>query len=160
MIIVADASPLIAVAHLELGPAFMRVFNRVLAPESVMEEVARPRFRFRGALAASFPGIEVVHTPVIPAVVKALDLDAGETDAIAIALERRAAALLVDDRDARVASTRLGLRVIGTAGVLIELKRCGEIVMVRPCLNRLRSELNFFLSDALYRHVLQLTREG
>jgi predicted nucleic acid-binding protein len=45
-------------------------------------------------------------------------LDAGETQAIALALENRADLLLMDERDGTVAARKLGLAVTGTLGVL------------------------------------------
>ena len=45
-------------------------------------------------------------------------LDAGEREAIALALELKADLIILDDKDARLEATRRDLRVIGTLRVL------------------------------------------
>ena len=45
-------------------------------------------------------------------------MDAGEIEAIALALEGRAELLLIDERDGTEAARELGLTAIGTLGVL------------------------------------------
>ena len=47
-----------------------------------------------------------------------LDVDAGELEAICLAQEIKAAALLIDDRAGRSSAIRCGLVVIGTIGIL------------------------------------------
>jgi predicted nucleic acid-binding protein len=48
----------------------------------------------------------------------ALDVDAGELEAICLAQEISATAILMDDRAGRSAAIRCGLAVIGTLGLL------------------------------------------
>lgn len=48
----------------------------------------------------------------------ALDIDTGKPEAISLARELKAAALLIDDRAGRNAALRCGLPVIGTLAVL------------------------------------------
>lgn len=52
-------------------------------------------------------------------------LDAGETEAIALAIEIGADALLLDEQAGRREATRRGLRVAGTLSVLDEADRAG-----------------------------------
>jgi predicted nucleic acid-binding protein len=47
-----------------------------------------------------------------------LDVDAGELEAICLACEIKAAAVLMDDRAGRSAAVHCGLAVIGTIGLL------------------------------------------
>jgi len=47
-----------------------------------------------------------------------MHLDAGERDAIALAIEQQASLLLIDERDGADAARARNLRVIGTLGVL------------------------------------------
>jgi hypothetical protein len=64
-------------------------------------------------------------------------LDPGEASAIARALEIEAG-LLLDDRAAVVYARALGLKVIGTLGLLVLAKRRGEIERVAPLIEELR----------------------
>jgi len=66
-------------------------------------------------------------------------LDAGETEAISLALETRARWVILDDLQARRLAKDLGLAVVGTAGVLFAAKQRGFIGAVRPPLDALRA---------------------
>jgi len=83
------------------------------------------------------------------------ELDAGEAEAIVLALETRAELLLMDEHLGRETARHLGLRHTGLIGVLIEAKRKGLISKVKPHLDALRDVAGFRVSDALYRRVLQ-----
>ena len=84
-------------------------------------------------------------------------VDAGEAEAIALASEKNCL-LISDDKQARAAAKRLGVSVIGTAGILIRAKQNGVISEIKPILDNL--ELNdFFISRALREEVLKIVGE-
>jgi hypothetical protein len=56
-----------------------------------------------------------------------LDVDAGELEAICLAQEIKAAAVLMDDRAGRNAARQCGLAVIGTIGLLEQAAACGVL---------------------------------
>jgi len=85
-------------------------------------------------------------------------IDEGEAEAIALAVERKCL-LIVDDRKARGWARRLGIRVIGTIGVLLKAKRAGLIDSVKPLLERLKSA-GFYLTQELEQEALRLAEEG
>jgi predicted nucleic acid-binding protein len=66
----------------------------------------------------------------------------------------------LDEKEGRHAAKRLGLRVVGVVGILLEAKAKGIIDNVRPYLDALRQTAGFYLSDSLYRYVLTLTGES
>lgn len=59
-------------------------------------------------------------------------LDAGEAEAIALALEHPGSAVLLVEQRGRAYAVTLGVPVVGTFGVLIRAKREGLIPAVHP----------------------------
>ena len=54
------------------------------------------------------------------------ELDPGEAEAIVLAQEIGARWLIVDNREPRVLARRLGLSVVGTAGLLVERRSAAD----------------------------------
>lgn len=88
------------------------------------------------------------------------DLDRGEAASIALAMELGATLLLLDEKEGRHAADRLGLKVVGVVGILLETKAKGEIDRVRPHLDALRQTAGFFLSQSVYQSALVLASEA
>lgn len=148
-LVVSDTSPIRALDHLQLLDLLSRLFEVVLIPPAVRDELALPRRRFRAVDVVQIPGA-TIQAPADLTRVRELEreLQAGEAEAIALAEEVQAE-LLVDERVGRLAAVQRGLRVTGTVGLLVEACRRGMIPSVAPLLERLRSELGFHLTDDL-----------
>ncbi|WP_446009346.1 DUF3368 domain-containing protein [Candidatus Electrothrix sp.] len=87
------------------------------------------------------------------------DLDQGESETIALAVELRADLVLLDEKEGRNVAAHFGLRPVGIIGVLLEAKKKGLTTELRPHLDALRNEAGFYLSDRLYLHALALAGE-
>ena len=98
----------------------------------------------------------VVNTPLVEALRR--DLDLGEAETIALALELDAELVLMDEREGRRAAQRLGLKTLGVVGVLLDAKRQGFLPAVRPALDALRT-VGFYLGEPVYRRGLELAGE-
>ena len=87
------------------------------------------------------------------------ELDIGESEAIALALEIGADQILLDERKAREFAATKGLNLTGVLGILVAAKSRGLIPKVRPLIIVLRSRADFWLSEALCNRALQAADE-
>ena len=85
----------------------------------------------------------------------ALDLDRGESEAIALALQVKADWLLVDERDARKVCKELGLKVTGILGIILKAWRNGKIPLLKDVMDELIYKAGFRISDELYQSILK-----
>lgn len=83
------------------------------------------------------------------------ELDPGEAEAIALAVEINADWLLMDERLGRQTARHFGLGYIGLIGILKVAKRRGEIAALRPLLEQLRDLAGFRVSPAMYEQALR-----
>jgi predicted nucleic acid-binding protein len=72
---------------------------------------------------------------------------------VALAVERTARVLIIDDRAARRLAQSLGVPIIGTLGVLLVAKRRGLLTAIQQCLDDLDA-FHFHASPALREQVL------
>jgi predicted nucleic acid-binding protein len=87
------------------------------------------------------------------------ELDRGEAETLALAVALRADLVLLDEKARRLAARRLGLRVAGVLGILLEAKASGLIPAVDPPVSALRQRAGFYISQEVYLHVLRLAGE-
>ena len=156
MIVVADASPLIALARIGRLELLHAVFGTLLLPEAVWRELVEPGLDKVGAGELSH-SIWIERRAVADAGLVALlrhDLGAGEAEAIVLAREVCAELVLLDERMGRAAAKRLGLRVTGLVGVLIEARERGLLDDAEVVVNDLHQKAGFWLSDELRRMVV------
>lgn len=67
-----------------------------------------------------------------------LVVDRGEAEAIALAQSHEVSLVLIDDAKARRVAQQLGLRILGTVGLLRRAKNAGWIPLLRPHLDALQ----------------------
>ena len=71
------------------------------------------------------------------------ELDAGEAEATALALEVDAEFLLMDEQLGRDTAQHMGVRSVGLIGVLVEAKHKGIVSGIQPWLDALRDVAGF-----------------
>jgi predicted nucleic acid-binding protein len=88
-----------------------------------------------------------------------LDLDFGEAETIALAIQLQADLVLLDEQTGRRAAQYLNLTVMGVVGLLMRAKKLGLLDEMRPQFDNLREYAGFYLSQSVYEHALQLADE-
>jgi predicted nucleic acid-binding protein len=157
MIVVSNTSPLTnlaAIGHFEL---LRKLFGEIHIAHGVWEELNKGSRRHPGSREvenASWVHRRQVSNQTVTALLRR-DLDLGEAETLALALELRADLVLLDEQEGRHAALRLGLRPFGVLAILLSAKRQREIGEIRSLLDALRQEAGFFLGDSLYRQVLE-----
>jgi len=162
MIVVSNTSPLTNLAAIGRFDLLHHLYARLHIAEGVWAELNAQGKHWPGrdevAVADWIERHAVQNRDLVTALLR--DLDRGEAESIALALELGADLVLLDEKEGRRAAKRMGLRVIGVVGVLLEAKAKHAIDSVRPHLDALRQTAGFYLSDSVYRHALVLAGES
>jgi predicted nucleic acid-binding protein len=161
--VVVDSSVLISLAAAEQFRLLQDFYSTLLIPPAVWNEVAAvPKpFGLPETQQALADGWIMIQKPSSVAAIERLpfSLQAGETEALALALEIPHSLLLVDDAQGRLAAKTLNLAFTGTIGVLMRARKEGQISAMRPILDRLQQRTTFWLSVQMYQAVLQKVGE-
>lgn len=153
----ADTGPLIALARIGRLDLLQRLYGRVAVPPAVESELAigsdRPGAKvLEGALDAGWLRVDAILDGLGLQDLLML-LGRGEAEAIALAEQRQARLLIIDDaRGRRIARSR-GVPVAGVAGVLLVAKGRQEVEAVAPILRTL-SDAGYRLAPLLVEKVL------
>jgi len=161
VIVVADAGPIIHLSRIGQVDLLPALYERLLIPPSVYEEVVQAGRGHAGSVELEdAPWAEVVeHIPDAEVFASLRSrVDAGEAAAICLACDRQADLILSDDREARALARESGLQVQGTLGILLEAKRRGYVSRLVPLLRELKAK-GTWLSESLIREVLRQAGE-
>jgi len=156
VIIVSNTSPIINLAAIKQLELLHSLYGTIVIPHAVYHEIV-----VKGHDQAGSTEIQSWHWferyPVQNvALVRRLEqhLDAGEAEAIALAIEMKANLLLLDERRGRAIAKELGLTVAGLLGVFVVAKQQGYLAAVKPVLHDLITVARFWIDDELYTQVL------
>lgn len=157
--VVVNASPLITLFKSQLADLLASLFQEILVPSAVWEEIM--------AAGAADPAAQQLPTVAwarrieavaLPPEIIAWDLGAGESEVLNFSRQHPEYRAVVDDAAARRCARALSIPVLGTGGILVLAKRCGVIPAVAPCLEALR-QAGLWLSDELVRVLKQQAGE-
>jgi hypothetical protein len=118
---VADSSSLIHLEKIGQLALLESLFGKVAIPQAVADEVKRTL----PELPSWIPIRRLSRT--IPSTIARRSLGAGESEAMALALELRIPRVILDDLTARTFGRALGLEVVGTGAVLYLAKMRGLV---------------------------------
>jgi predicted nucleic acid-binding protein len=133
------------IGRLDLLP---KVFDTVFAPPTVAAEVRSP---------LTWLTVQPVENSAFVAALKT-QMDEGEAEAIALAVELDNVILILDDKKARRVAQQIGLKVIGTVGMLLRAKNQGVITEIKPLLTEL-VQVEFRITYAIIQEALRLSGE-
>ena len=161
MIVVSDATPIISLAKIEMLDILGILYDEVLLPKAVYDEVCRNK-TFADEAAAikkcAFVQVKTVNMEQSVRLLRATGLDSGESEAIVLADSLPDSLLLIDERKGRQIALNIGIQIIGTLGILLHAKRLGLVPHIKPLLDTLL-KANIRISESLYHSVLEQAKE-
>ena len=152
---VVDTGPLIILYQIGLLPLLRDLYERLFIPEAVRDELLKGPSG-QAILASGLVEVKPVSDIGSVEILRAF-LDEGEAEAIQLARELQAT-IIIDERRGRRVAKSLRLRVRGTLGILLELKRRGLIDSVKSFIDRM-FEKGYYLSEELVTEVLKIAGE-
>lgn len=159
-VVVANTTPIIGLTLIGQLELLRKLYGQVRIPPAVQAEVLAGGAS--GAGIADFQKADWLLVTQLQDPRRAdllSELDRGEAEAIALAQELRADLVIIDEQMARKHARRLGLKLSGTVGILLEAKNRGYIVMVKPLLNQL-VQGGIRLGEDVITEALKLARES
>ncbi|NET43300.1 DUF3368 domain-containing protein [Okeania sp. SIO2B3] len=146
-LIIADSTCLIGLERIGKIDLLPHMFSQVIIPPEVQKEFG---IYFSWLIVKSTQNIGMVNS-------LKLVVDDGEAEAITLAYEL-GYRLIVDDKQARNTAKRLGIKIIGTVGVLVKARQLG-LPYHASILEALESN-GFYLSQSLKTEALILVDES
>jgi uncharacterized protein len=164
VIVISDTSAITNLAAIQQLHLLPQLYDQVTIPRAVYRELAEVDPPVPGTFEVqTVPWLEVVQVSSQIAVEQLqinVRLDPGESEAIVLALELKADLLLIDERRGRAEANRLGVRITGLLGLLVEAKQKRLITAVQPLMDALITTSDFRVSSALYNLILERVGEG
>lgn len=123
MIVVSDTTPLISLMKASRLDVLQKMFGEILIPETVFEELTtndcfqEEAEQIRNC--AFIRRVSVDEQKTVAILRRATGLDQGESEAIIYADDHQADFLLMDEAAGRKVAKAMGLRIMGTVGVLV-----------------------------------------
>jgi predicted nucleic acid-binding protein len=147
MLVVSDTTAITSLMKIERIELLAQLFSDVAIPEAVRDELLIfhrdiPKFLKAYSVAQSEDEITT------------LNLGRGEMEAILLAEQLRAGALLIDEKRGRGIAQARGIDCIGLVGVLVLAKRNGLIPNIRDVLRSLEARSRFYLAGDFKKALL------
>lgn len=158
MIIVSDTSPITNLYQIGKLYLLESLFKQVIIPSKVFEELSE--LPIQKAFIENQAWISVQSSQNL-VLIEFLEekLDAGESQAIALALELHADYLIIDEIEGREVAEELGLKIVGILGILMRAKENNLINKVKPLMDDLVIQAGFRINPKLYSEVLKRANE-
>lgn len=148
-VIISDTSCLILLDKIGEVQLLNKLFGQVIVTDEIKNEFDK-----------ELPEWVIVKNPINKNYQKILEasLDKGEASAIALAIEQTNSLLIIDDLKGRKYAEKLGIKITGTLGILVDAKLNGFITSVKPLLMKLKST-DFRITNELEKRLLDKSGE-
>ena len=162
--VIFNSSPLINLAKADILDILFNLFEQIIIPEAVYNEVVLEGKNKEGTDKISelieknqITIKQVSNTPLVTALNKHLDL--GEAEAITLTLDCKANLLVLDEKEARNYALIYDISITGFIGILIRAKNKGVINEVKHYLDLIISK-GFYIKESLYNEILEVVDEN
>jgi len=147
--IICDTSCFIVLTNIGDLDLLRKVYGQIFTTPEVASEYGE-----------SLPEWIIIERPVNIQMQQLLELqlDKGESSAIALALMTPECTIILDDITARKIAERLGLEITGTLGVIIKAKLNGIIPSIKPLIEKIKTT-NFRLTPDIELQALVAAKE-
>ncbi|HID62210.1 MAG TPA: DUF3368 domain-containing protein [Anaerolineae bacterium] len=163
MPVVSNTSPVLNLAIIDRLSLLRQQFGEIWIPSAVLEKLRvgedLPGSQMvRDAMEAGWLRVEEVKDRPFVQVLQR-DLDKGEAEAIALALQVKAEWTLLDEREGRRVAKSLGLKVTGVLGILLRAWRESELPSLRKAMEELREKAGFRIGAELFADLVKESGE-
>jgi predicted nucleic acid-binding protein len=154
VIVVSDTSAITSLLQIGRIGLLASLYDEVVIPGAVERELRRTHKRLPDFIRT----VPVVDPTLSGRFVG--ELDAGESEAIALMLEGRGDLLLMDERKGRRVAKRAGIQVIGLLGVLLDARQAGLLKSISEVVTELEQIAGFRISKELKERLVREEEDG
>ena len=161
MIVLSDTSPISALTRIGHLHLLEQLFQEVIIPQKVFDELMElSKFHVDTSPIVNASWLKIIAPTQSPFLLHLLTiLDEGEANAIALAIELKSELLIIDEYEGRKIATQLKLQITGVGGILVRAKLRNFVPEVKPLLDKILSDANFYLSKKVYNEILKQANE-
>ena len=156
--IVSDTSPVTNLIRIGLLSLLRDVYGQIIIPQSVYEELCEIESQKRLLDQQAWIQVMAAQDREFVETLE-IELDKGESESIALAVELNADFLIIDESNGRQKAETLGIDIVGLLGTLLKAKDLGLLPKIQPIIESLIDRAGFFISPQLKKHVLTLAGE-
>ncbi len=157
MIVVSDTSPITNLIQIGCLNLLNVVFGKIIIPQTVYNELCELADQKKILDDQDWISVIAAENRSVITQLEA-NLDKGEAEAIALAIELQSNFLIIDEIKGRTIAENMGIKIVGLLGNLLKAKELGHLLELKPKLEQL-VKLGFRINPRLYEHVLKMAGE-
>ena len=161
MIVARDTSPLLSLTLVGQLDLLRQLYGSIVIPAAVRDELIVGGAAYgdgEEVIKQTWISVRPVDNPIVLKLLQR-ELDRGESEALALAIELKADLILLDEFKARRLADDLEVPHTGVLDLLIEAKRLNYVAVIKPTLDDLIARAHFHVSHKLYERTLHSAGE-